>query len=125
MSVKLIKILDKHLGGKICWILGMLSKKGNEKLNRILIIQLWGIGESVLTLPSIYALMKKFPNSKIEILLTKRNKDVYYGINKLRKINLKLNPISILKFIIFNYRKYDVVIDMEEYLNVYVGLLDL
>tara|TARA_Y100000310_G_C20631524_1_gene788903 strand:- start:787 stop:1815 length:1029 start_codon:yes stop_codon:yes gene_type:complete len=96
----------------------MLSKKGNEKLDRILVIQLWGIGESVLTLPTVYELLKKFPDSKIDILLTDRNKDVYYGINGLRKVNLKLNPLSILKFVINNYRKYDVVIDMEEYLNI-------
>ncbi|MBR9705862.1 glycosyltransferase family 9 protein [Candidatus Pacearchaeota archaeon] len=121
-KVNVIKFLDKYLGRLICLILSFFrifySKKEIE-INKILIIQLWGIGESILTLPAISGLRKKFPKANIDILLTDRNKDVYYNNKDINKqISLKLNPFSIKLFILKNFRKYDLVIDMEEYLNI-------
>ena len=51
----------------------------NEGISRILIVQLWGIGETVLTLPAVSALRKKFPDAEINVLATSRNKDVFFN----------------------------------------------
>ena len=122
--VFLIKFIDKHLGTLICNFLGLFTKKDSTKISKIkidkiLVVQLWGIGETILTLPSIDALRKKFPNAIIDALVTSRNKDVYYNNKNLNRIfSLKLNLFSVLKFILVNMKKYDLVVDMEEYLNI-------
>ena len=121
LNVKTIKFLDRYIGNVLCFILSPSKLFYPKKLNitNILIIQLWGIGESVLTLPALRALRKKFQKANIEILVTERNKEVYFenkGINKI--ISIKLGPLPILKFILKNRSKYDLIIDMEEYLNI-------
>ena len=120
MSVKLIKFFDKYFGSVICAILGIFSSKKNPKnYDKILIIQLWGIGETILALPAIKATRSKFKKSRLEILVTKRNSDIFYKNQDFDNLLiLKLNPISILFFIIKNFRKYNIAIDLEEYLNI-------
>ena len=120
--VTVIKFLDRHLGSLMCNFLGLFNKKKPSnyiKFDKILVVQLWGIGETVLTLPAIEALRKKFPKAEVNILATPRNYEIYYSnknINNIIKLNLNL--FSILKFILKNIKKYDLVIDMEEYLNI-------
>jgi heptosyltransferase-2 len=120
--VIIIKLIDKYLGDLICNFLGFLNKNKSldiAKIDKILVVQLWGIGETILTLPSIQATRKRFPNSQINVLATSRNKDVFFNNNDINKLFLlKLNPLSILGFIFKNIKKYDLVIDMEEYLNI-------
>ncbi|HLC49985.1 MAG TPA: glycosyltransferase family 9 protein [Candidatus Nanoarchaeia archaeon] len=115
-----IKLADKYLGGLLCRILGIFSRKkiiGETK--KILVIQLWGIGETVLVLPSIEALRKKYPQATIDILATKRNNEVFFNNKHADNIlTIETGPSSLLKFIIKNFKKYDLVIDMEEYLNI-------
>lgn len=116
----IIKFFDKHVGNAICNFLGLFRSrpKGNE-INRILVVQLWGIGETILTLPAVEALRKKYPKAEINVLATSRNKDVYYGSKNISNIiKLNLNPFSVLNFISKNIKKYDLAVDMEEYLNV-------
>jgi heptosyltransferase-2 len=94
-------------------------KPSEDKTKNILIIQLWGIGETILTIPAVKALKKKYKKTAIDILCTKRNKEVYFNYNFISKLNVvKLNPFSLKWFILKNFRKYDIVIDMEEYLNI-------
>jgi len=112
--------MDKFVGAPLCVFFGLLKVGGYSKEpKRVLVIQLWGIGETVLTLPSIEALKKLYPSAKIDILTTERNKEVYYknkDVNKIKKVNL--DPFGVLHFILKNVKRYDIVIDMEEYLNV-------
>ncbi len=120
--VFLIKFFDRHFGNLICGFLALFGKKKpveNQKVESILVVQLWGIGETILALPSIETLRKKYPKAKINALATSRNKDVFFENKNISQIFLlKLNPVSILKFIFVNMKKYDLVIDMEEYLNI-------
>ena len=118
--ILIIKIIDEYIGNILCSFLGIFNRKtSSNKADKILIVQLWGIGETILTLPAIEALRKKFPKAKIEVLATSRNKGVYFGNKNVDKIiTLKLNPFSILAFILTNIKEYDLVIDMEEYLNI-------
>lgn len=120
--VVIIKFIDKHVGNFMCDFLSLFKgKKGDDKLkiDKILVIQLWGIGETVLTLPAIEALRKNFPDADVNVLATSRNKDVYFNNKNINRIiTIKLNPLSIIKFIIKNIKKYDLAVDMEEYLNI-------
>jgi heptosyltransferase-2 len=122
VSVNAIKFLDKYIGSLLCLFLSinkLFKHKKTNRYNKILIIQLWGIGETILTLPAIKALRDKLKKSNRDILVTERNKEVYYKNKNINNVKvLKLNPISIKLFILRNYKKYDLVIDMEEYLNI-------
>ncbi len=120
MKIGTIKWLDKFLGTPLCYFFGLLKipwKLHDPK--RILLIQLWGIGESILTLPSLCALRALYPKARIDLLATSRNADVYKknkDIDFLKKV--ELNPWSALRFSLANAKRYDLVIDMEEYLNI-------
>jgi len=121
-SVNTIKFLDKYVGFLSCLFLSinkLFSHRKIQKYNKILIIQLWGIGETILTLPAIEALRENNKKSTIDILVTSRNNEVFYNNKNINNIKvLNLNPFSIKLFIWRNLRKYDLVIDMEEYLNI-------
>ena len=122
VSVTIIKFLDKYIGNIICMLLGFLNlihRKSTNKPKSILLIQFWGIGETILCLPMIQKLRKKYKTEKIDILVTNRVESVFYNNKNLSNIRvIDLNPFSIIRFIIKNYNKYDIVIDMEEYLNI-------
>ncbi len=121
-SVKLIKFLDKYIGFLSCLFLsafGIFRGKKSSDFRNILVIQLWGLGETILTLPAIEALRQKYKKSSIDVLVTDRNKDVYFKNKNIDNVGvLGLNPVSIILFMLGNFKKYDAVIDMEEYLNV-------
>ena len=117
--VFIIKFIDRYAGKMICDILGPFNRASSTDINRILAIQLWGIGETILALPSLRALRKKYPKAQIDVLATPRNKDVFFANGDINNVfAVKLNPFSILAFISKNRRKYDLAIDMEEYLNI-------
>jgi len=120
MNVKTIKFADRYIGSAVCGILGLFNRKSEiGKVSNILVLQFWGIGETILTLPALNVLRKRFPKSKITVLATGRNIDVYYKNKDADNIvNLNMGVFSILDFIIRNFRKYDLVVDMEEYLNI-------
>ncbi|MBI2135323.1 glycosyltransferase family 9 protein [Candidatus Woesearchaeota archaeon] len=119
-SVNLIKFLDRYVGSFICLILSFFpSKIKKSGCKKILLIQLWGLGETVLSLPSIRELRQKYKNANIDVLTTGRVNDIFYNKRNLNNIRIiKLNPFSILFFILKNWKRYDLVIDMEEYLNI-------
>ena len=87
-SVKTIKFLDKYLGAIICLILSINKLFPKRKIitNKILVIQFWGLGETVLTLPTIKELRKKFKKSNIDILTTNRADQLFYNNKYLDKI---------------------------------------
>ena len=119
--VIVIKLIDKYIGNLFCTFLALFKQKSidNKQIGKILVIQLWGIGETILILPAIEALRRKFPKATIDLLSTSRNKDVFFNNKNIDKIiEIKLNPFSALIFILKNIKKYDLVIDMEEYLNI-------
>ncbi|MBN1157454.1 glycosyltransferase family 9 protein [Candidatus Woesearchaeota archaeon] len=115
--IKIIKATDRIMGNVLCLILGLFSRKNNIPKNpkSILFIQLWGIGETILTLPAIDAVKKRYPSARTTILCTERNKYVYSGYNA---VVTSMNPFRIKLFILNNFKKFDIVVDFEEYLNI-------
>ena len=92
-SVKLIKFLDKYVGCLSCLFLSIFKIFEDKKingLNNILLIQLWGLGETILTLPAIEALRQKYKKSSIDVLVTDRNKEVYFNNKNINNVNTKV-----------------------------------
>ena len=125
MGIRLIKSIDKFIGIPYCAILGIIKlftekeTPSRNKTKNILMVQLWGIGETILTIPAIKALKKRYNKTAIDVLCTNRNKDVYFKYPFISKLNVvKLNPFSLKWFVLKNWKRYDIVIDMEEYLNI-------
>ncbi|MBI4140864.1 glycosyltransferase family 9 protein [Candidatus Woesearchaeota archaeon] len=118
MNLKISRTADKWIGRLFCKIIGCFIKNSDVNLEptSILIIKLWAVGESVLTLPMIEAVKKKYPNTKITILARNRNKAVYEGQPFIDDIIvLELNNIfSITK----RFKQFDLAIDCEPYLNI-------
>ncbi len=114
MNVRLAKSVDRFIGGFLCVILCpfALLKRKPKKVKSILLIRLWAIGESILTLPMIAALKKKYPDVKIDVLVTKRSADVF-TLNK--DVN-KVRYLSITTF--FGICRYDYVFDAEPFTNI-------
>ncbi|MBS3126421.1 glycosyltransferase family 9 protein [Candidatus Woesearchaeota archaeon] len=118
LSVETIKRLDRWAGGFLCRIASKKEQKP-DRTSSILIIQLWGIGETILTLPAVHAVRKAFPKAQISILATERNRDVFQGNKDISEIKtIPLKPTGILRFIRKNKNAFDLAIDMEEYLNI-------
>ncbi len=120
MNITLIKILDKYIGTPLCYFFGLLkTSSGLADPKKILVIQLWGMGETFLTIPALLSLRKKFPNSTIDVLATDRNAEVYDGLTAIDAVRkVEMSPFKIIRFAGKNAKRYDLVIDMEEYLNV-------
>src|SRR3989338_3114880 len=96
--VNLIKFLDKRIGAIVCLILSLFNPKAKKIAQisdgkKVLLVQLWGLGETILCLPAIKELRHRYKGITIDVLTTKL-------------------------FILKNLGKYDLAIDMEEYLNI-------
>ena len=121
VNTGLIRFVDRAIGSPLCLLLSMLSRKREielKKSKRILFIQLWGIGETILTLPAVGSIKRKFKDSQVYVLATDRNKEVYLSSLDVNVLTTKLSIFSLLRLIAYNFRKFDIVIDMEEYLNI-------
>lgn len=114
-SIKVLRTTDKYIIGSISWIIGRLSKlfsKDKFEVKSIAFVKLWAIGDSVTSLPLIKATKEKYPKSKITVIAHKRNFTVYEHQSFIDKIIL-FEEKSLFKFL----RKFDLVFDLEPYLN--------
>ena len=115
MNTQLNKKIDRTLGGIICLFLSPF--KGTKKIKepkKILIVRLWAIGESILTLPMIHSLKKKFPKAKIDVLVNNYPyKSIFYKNKDINKL-VYWSPLTLLK----HFKKYDLAIDTEPFLNI-------
>ncbi len=108
--VKLYRAIDRYVGNLLCLVLSIFSWKLRQtEVKNILVIRLWTIGESILTLPTIHALRKKFPKAKISVLVTKRSKSIFVGNRDVDEI-IDLGTSNMRLF-----RKFDLAIDTEPY----------
>jgi len=120
MDIAKTKKADTLLG-KLLFPFFSLSRKRPLDRNpkTILLIQLWGIGETILVLPALKALRALFPNASISMLCTDRNKEVFFQNPSLNNI-LVIEPSlgGVVRFLRKQRRSYDLAIDFEEYLNI-------
>ncbi len=110
MTVKIVKFVDKYIVGAKCLALAPFSLRRGLKFNKIekiLIVKLWAVGESVLLLPMIKVLREKYPKAQIDVMAMGRNKDVFEVCPYVSKV---------IGFSLI-FRKYDLVFDCEPWMN--------
>jgi heptosyltransferase II len=120
-SIGYLRKIDKIVGDVLCVVIYVfflpLRKKRFNKVKKILVVKLWAIGESVLTLPMIQKLSEGFESSaEIDVLVRNQNIDVFTGQPFISKIIL-FERGSIIK-IVRLFRSYDIVIDAEPFFRI-------
>lgn len=110
-----LKFLDFVFGSALCTILApfRLLKRKPKRIKKILIIKLWAIGESILTLPLLYEAKRLFPEARVDVLARKYNYRVYVG----HADNILLFEPHYLFSLLRKIQSYDVVFDCEPYVN--------
>ncbi len=112
LTISIQNAIDKYLFSIPCLILKASGKKP-QRIKKVLIIKFWALGDSVVLLPAIKMLKKEFPNAEIDVLAHERNKAIFEGHSFINKI-IPFGTINILKL----FKKYDLCIDAEPFLNV-------
>jgi heptosyltransferase-2 len=116
--LSLKRYIDKIAGSIIVFILLLFKKDRsiNDNHKRIIVIKLWALGDSVLSLTLIRGIRESYQNCSVDVLIMPRVKDVFesYNIDKI----LYLNSFNDLKTIFKKSNKYDIVFDCELYLNI-------
>ena len=118
---KFLKIIDYYIGGLFCVILKTFGTRKAEfnknAVYRILIIRPGGIGDAVLLTPFIKEINDIFRNATIDMLIEKRNAEVFSLLeNKMGSVFYYDNLIK-LPFIFYTLKKnnYDIIFDTEQW----------
>ncbi len=110
--------MDGYVGGALVYLLAPLKwcKRTRRLPRRILFVKLWAIGESIQTLPLIREVRRAHPGAKISVLVRRNNVAVYRNQEIVDEILLfeKENIFGLVKLV----QRFDVVFDVEPYLNV-------
>jgi len=116
MGIPLFRLVDKVVGSVLCFLLGLARLRGSpHRVKDVLVIKLWAVGESILTLPMIAALKEKYPNSTVTVLCRTRNAAVYdHPLVDHVLLFESTHLIQLLR----NFNSFDLVFDCEPYLNV-------
>ncbi len=117
--IPLLRWFDRIVGTLIIiplWLFSLPFPKAKLEPRRILVIKLWAMGESILTLPLIHAIKKRYPKATITVLARNRVRAVYEDNKDVTHL-LSAEPFALFS-LIPRLRKYDLVIDCEPYLNI-------
>jgi len=118
MKIKFFRGIDRIVGKlliPIIWFLSLPFPKSKLRTRSILIVKLWALGESVLTLPLIHAIKTKYPGASITVLAREKVHSVYTENKDISEV--KSAEVFPLIALFTKFKKYDVVIDCEPYLN--------
>ena len=101
IMIELQRVIDRYVGTLLCLGLGLFRRRSEppKKPSKILVIKLWAMGESILTLPMLTILRKNYPNTQIDVLVRNRNKKVYEGAQYINKI-ISLDETNALRLIL-------------------------
>ncbi len=120
----LFKLIDRYIGVPAVWLSGLVIKKQKEipaRLNEILVIKLSAMGDSILLVPSIRALKRRYPEAVITVLCTSINREIFKNCQYVDKIilcdikKIASNPLSL--FSVFDKKLYDIAIDFDQWLR--------
>ena len=125
MHVKILRIIDKYLLWFFIliffWLKYLFIWKKNkliEKPKKILVIRMWALWSSLLTFPMIKQLEKYFGKwVQYDLLASTRNIWVYQNQWYFKNM-YNLFSIKDLFVLLFSFKKYDIVIDTEEYFRI-------
>lgn len=124
MNIKLLRCIDKYLFGFLVILFLPLKYlyffKKNKVISapqKVLVIRLWALWSSLLTFSMITELRNHYGSIQYDLLCTSRNQNVFknqwYFHNFYNLFSLK----GILT-LFFLFKKYDIVIDAEDYFRV-------
>lgn len=119
MKISVFRLVDRVIGTILVLLFALfalLIPKRKKEPRRILVVKLWAVGESVLTLPLIQQVKKKFPKATITVLARDRVKPVFSGQKFIKEV--KSAEFFPLLALIPKFKHYDLAIDCEPYLNV-------
>ncbi len=112
-------LFDKLVGEPVFNLLSKSKGKNKPAINKkkiknILLIRPGGIGDFLLNIPAFKELKRKFPKSKIDILLFKRNEFCRQYYSNFNKITVIDKPKELAKFIL-SKKNYEVCIDFDQH----------
>lgn len=119
------KIIDRYIGSLVCLLLGGFQSRvrvGYRDPQRILLIQLSAIGDTILTIPTIRAIRGRFPNAHLAMVASSINlqylEDCPYIDTYIpcRLEELIKSPRKLIAFIVeMRRQKFEWVIDFEHW----------
>ncbi len=112
VKIRLLKLIDKVVGAFLLFILQSQRPVPFSHRESFLIIRPGGIGDAVLLIPTIRALRKAYPQSKIDLLVEKRNAAVFplcLEVDRVYCYDAWKDLITTIR------RDYDVVLDTEQW----------
>ncbi|RKU05743.1 hypothetical protein C6502_22720 [Candidatus Poribacteria bacterium] len=119
------KILDRYIGSFLCFLLGGFQSRvavQHRYPQRILLIQLSAIGDTVLAVPTIRAIRNRFPNAHVAMIASSINLRYLEGCPYVdqhipcRLEELLKSPQKLIAFIgALRHQKFDCVIDFEHW----------
>jgi len=110
-----LRTLDRYFGIPIVWILGVLRKKRNMQLhqvNKIALLKINAIGDTVLLSAAIKDIREKYPNAKITLFAGDLNYEIaglLPGLDEIIKLPLR-NPFKAIIYL-KHFDRYDLWID--------------
>jgi heptosyltransferase-2 len=116
-------MMERFVEKRMLWplVVALSSVKGKRKkpakIAKIAVLRLWALGESILVLPMLRELKKRFPDAEITVFCTKGNAGVFKGqgfVGKVRVVWTKDLPGLAVK----EKGAYDVCIDTEPHFNI-------
>ncbi|MBX7046190.1 MAG: glycosyltransferase family 9 protein [Ignavibacteria bacterium] len=132
----LFRIFDRYVGIPIVILLAFFLKRRKrlpiENIQHILFIKLAAIGDSILLIPTLRTLKKRFPDAKITFVCSPINQSILKKIPYIDEL-ISVDIHSYLKhpFRFFDFlkqirkKKYDVVIDAEQWPRISVMMFAL
>ena len=130
MNWKVIRKVDIYAGIPLLYLVFFIKKlfrqqyasADNNNYKKILLIKFWGIGNTIMIMPSAHALRKRYPSAQLDCLTLLSNKTAanaareFSHIHTIDTDNLATFTITTLKNIIaLKKEKYDLVIDFEQF----------
>ncbi len=119
------KILDRYIGSLLCFLIGVFQSReavAHRDPQRILLIQLSAIGDTILTIPTIRAIRGRFPNAHLAMVASSINLQYLEGCPYIdqyipcRLEELMKSPRKLIAFIVaLRRQRFDWGIDFEHW----------
>lgn len=130
MNNEIKKKVDGHIGNLLINLTAAFSNKksfvSTENIpkdpKRILLIKFWGMGNLIMLTPTMKAIRQRFPDSKIYFLTLSKNRGLLENLDYLDGVIYyelgALDVVRIMRFINKYHKRFDIVIDFEQFLNI-------
>ena len=133
VNLRFTRMTDRYLGITLCHLLYFLNrvtgsicrKRENKKVDKILMIKTWGIGNLIMMFPTIRAIRQRYPQAQIDMLTLFQNKELLRHNPFIDNVYFLSNE-NFLRFAV-NYlrdvfkirrERYDMVLDFEQFARV-------